>query len=81
MFALSLSLCYTRSILNALVPWVRRAFIVVKLTEEGKEARRQYHQEYRRKKREEKRKADIRYWNKKGRGLDDEISEQKEGVH
>lgn len=44
-------------------------FIVVELTESGKEARRQYYAEYRRKNREKKRKADIRYWNKQGEQL------------
>lgn len=39
---------------------------MVEITEAGKEARRKYYQEYRQRKKEEKRKADIRYWNKKG---------------
>ena len=39
------------------------------LTEAGKKARRAYHAEYRRKNREKKRKAQIRYWNKQGEQL------------
>lgn len=42
---------------------------MVELTDEGKEAKRQYEREYRRKNRDKKRKANIRYWNKKGEKL------------
>ena len=42
---------------------------MVELTEKGREAKRLYYRDYRRRKREEKRKADIRYWNKKGEEL------------
>lgn len=41
------------------------------LTEAGRQARNEYHREYRKKKRDEERQRKIRYWNKKGKELEE----------
>lgn len=51
--------------------------MTVELTEEGKEARRAYYREYRRKNRDKKRRENIRYWNRKGEQVADDDKKSK----